>query len=162
MNRVLGDLRALAEETGQSPGLTLLTALFLAAAAAALLVHLCAAVARRGSLRAATPTSSWREAAVSCLATAAVLYAFGLLKGYRRVEDEARVCGLARYGDPAESDVLPKDSLLPLSSSCTWSDGYSIEFVPSFVNPGLALSLAGAAVAVVLAAIRHEQSRRNK
>ncbi|MFI9275267.1 hypothetical protein ACIGXM_31830 [Kitasatospora sp. NPDC052896] len=70
----------LAEETGQSPGLTLLTALFLAVAATALLVHPCAATVRRGSLRAATPTSAWREATVSCFAAAAALHAFGLLE----------------------------------------------------------------------------------
>ncbi|MGK4585985.1 hypothetical protein [Kitasatospora sp. HPMI-4] len=140
----------------------MLTALFLAAAATALLVHLCAAMVRRGGLRVATPMSAWRDAAVGCFAAAAALYAFGLLKGCRRVEDEPRVCGPARYGDPAESEVLPKGSLLSLSSGRSWSDGYGIEFVPSFVNPAPALSLVGAAVAVLLGAVRHEQSRRNK
>lgn len=151
----------LAEETGQDPALTMLSAVFLGAAAVASIGCLGVSVVRRGGLRAETPARTWRDAALACLAGAAALYAFGLLKGYRRVEDEARVCGMARYGDPVVSEVLPKDDLLPLSSRCTWSDGYTIEFVPWLVNPGLVLSLAGTAIALVLAAIRYEQERRD-
>ncbi|MFK0196430.1 hypothetical protein [Streptomyces lavendulae] len=46
---------------------------------------------------------------------------------------------------PPDADITVSRTLLPLSVRCEFSGGTHVELVPAWVNPLLALSLAGAA-----------------
>ncbi|WP_433572215.1 hypothetical protein [Streptomyces sp. CA-251247] len=107
------------------------------------------AIARRG-LRAPTGPGTARTVALWCLTLALGLYVYGVLCCVR-LENAYHACMLERYGRPdvpgGPSLVSNHDSLLPVASTCTWSDGYALDVVPSFVNPLIAVLVCGAVVA---------------
>lgn len=153
----------LATDTGQNilvlGGMTLLGLIILMV----LCVYLFASVLSRGSLRAPTEAGSWREASVACVTVALALYVYGVLC-VLRLENAYHTCTLERFGDPNGSGSLSvtltdsEDSLVPVGSVCEWTDGYTLDFVPWFVNPAIGVLLAAAVGSAVLAVMHREDA----
>ncbi|MEV4679459.1 hypothetical protein [Streptomyces kurssanovii] len=154
----------LATDTGQNPlavfGILILGLLVLIT----LCGYLFPAFVARGRLSASTPAGRLRDVALVCVAVALAIQLFGLLCSVR-LENEWYTCAQQRYGysSPADGPNLEnmRDSLFPVSSVCRWSDGYTYDFVPAFVNPSIAVllvlaALTGAGAAVVRAGARRD------
>ncbi|MGW7363078.1 hypothetical protein ACWGI8_06500 [Streptomyces sp. NPDC054841] len=110
-------------------------------------------IARRG-LRAPTTAGTFRDVAVLCATVALALYVYGVMC-YLRSGTASYTCMLERYGASGISGTPPlesnHDSLIPVSSTCTWSDGYTLDFLPFFVTPVAAVLLVIAVCSVGLA-----------
>ncbi|MDH6540825.1 hypothetical protein [Streptomyces sp. SPB4] len=110
-------------------------------------VHLLAT--RRPALS-TSPAGRRAEAAGLCLSAAALLAAVGGLTGLNPAHP-VRPCveALAEQGGGGyrtpDADITVDRTLLPLSVRCEFAGGTHVELVPAWVNPLLALSLAGAA-----------------
>lgn len=153
----------LATETGQNfatAGMIVLLGLIVLTV---LCVYLFSTAIARGRRRPSTPGGMFRDAAVLCATVALALYVYGVMC-YLRLESAYHTCMLERYGSPGTAGTpafeTNEDSLLPVSSTCTWSDGYTLDFVPAFVNPAIALLLAAALASGVVAG-RAVLSERN-
>lgn len=155
----------LATDTGQNSlavlGLVLLGLLVLIT----LCVYLFPAFAARGRFGAPTLTGTLRDAALACVAVALAIQLFGLMCSVR-LENEWYTCAQQRYGysSPADRPNLEnmRDSLFPVSSVCRWSDGYTHDFVPAFVNPSITVLLVLAAVTGASAAFARAGARRDR
>ncbi|MDH6137697.1 hypothetical protein P3T37_007130 [Kitasatospora sp. MAA4] len=91
----------------------------------------------------------WLTGAVLSLAASAVLFGYGALSGFTRA---GKLCALAAGRSPSDlPDGTVEQTLLPLSHVCRWRDGTSVDLVPGWLNPLLALCLAAAIGCVVLA-----------
>ncbi|MFF3685550.1 hypothetical protein [Streptomyces sp. NPDC002187] len=148
----------LATDTGQNS----LAALAIILCGMLMLITLCAyllpAFVRRGRLRAPTLAATLRDAAIVCATSALAVHVYGLMC-YVRLENEFHTCGQLRPAAPA--DFLGMDeSLFPVSSVCRWSDGYTHDFVPAFVNPAIAVLLTLAVIAAG-AALGHAGAGRD-
>ncbi|MCX5385269.1 hypothetical protein [Streptomyces sp. NBC_00083] len=119
------------------------TALLLAKA-----VHL---LATRRAGYARTRPGRCAEAATLCLSVAVVTLTFANLSGFDT--RPTRACVTARtgrdaaqaYRDGGNDGITIVSRTLPPSTLCTWPDGTTVQLVPSWVDPVLLLSLAGAA-----------------
>lgn len=72
-----------------------------------------------------------------------LLYLFGGVFQVIRSESEYHMCTFWRFGFFDGHD-LPRfvrldDSLIPPRAVCRWEDGYTLDHVPSFVTPSLAV-----------------------
>ncbi|GII33855.1 hypothetical protein [Planotetraspora mira] len=126
-----------------------------------LFVALCVS-ARRGLQRTARPpTWGWSVLSRLLLTAASALCVVGLLSVFR-LESAYATCSYERTGDynpmGGPRFVASDDSLLPLGSTCRWDDGYTLDLVPSYANPGIVVSLAGAAL--FSAAARRQRRRQ--
>lgn len=154
----------LATDTGQNSlavfGIVILGLLVLITLCAYLFPSLVA----RGRLGGATRTGTLRDVALVCVAVAMAIQLFGLLCSVR-LENEWYTCAQQRYGysSPADGPNLEnmRDSMFPVSSVCRWSDGYTHDFVPAFVNPSIAVLLVLAAVTGAGAAFARAGARRD-
>ncbi|MEU0392882.1 hypothetical protein ABZ208_08940 [Streptomyces sp. NPDC006208] len=135
----------LATDTGQNSLVALAVILCGMLTLIALCAYLLPRIIRRGSFRAPTLAATLRDAAIVCATLALAVHVYGLMC-YLRLENEFYTCGPLRRAAPA--DFLGMDeSLVPVSSVCRWSDGYTHDFVPAFVNPAIATLLALAVIA---------------
>lgn len=90
------------------------------------------------------------EAAALCLSAAALLTAVGGLTGLDSRPVRPCVQALAEHQGPGgyrtpDADITVTRTLLPASVLCEFPGGTHVELVSPWVNPLLALSLAGAA-----------------
>ncbi|WP_328310517.1 hypothetical protein OG432_11700 [Streptomyces sp. NBC_00442] len=142
--------------------LTLPAAVLLAAKA----VHLLA-TRRVGYAR--TRPGRCGEAATLCLCVFVVTLAVGNLSGFDT--RPTRACVTARTGHDAvrsyhyaaDAGITIDSRPLPPSVLCTWPDGATVQLVPSWVDPVLLLSLAGAVAYVAMgcrAAVREGRRTR--
>jgi hypothetical protein len=78
-----------------------------------------------------------------------------------RFESDYHTCNLWRFGVPDGPDlpgfVRLDDGLIPPQAVCHWEDGRTLDNVPSYVNPGLAVLVAMLAATSVIVIV---QSRR--
>lgn len=88
---------------------------------------------------------AWAEGAALCVCVALLTYAFGAFSG---VIDEGEFCAVKAGRDRPDSIVRNE---FPLSTECRWSDGFSVELVPAWINPVLFACLAGVALCVAMA-----------
>ncbi|MEW2634639.1 hypothetical protein AB0903_24100 [Streptomyces sp. NPDC048389] len=156
----------LATDTGQNSlvlfGIVILGLLVLNT----LCVYLFPAFAARRRFRAPTLAGTLRDVALMCVTVALAVYLFGVVCTIR-LENEWYTCGPQRYGYSSSVDrpdlANMEDSLFPVSSVCRWSDGYTHDFVPAFVNPAIftLLSLAAIAIVAATAAVAHAGARRD-
>lgn len=144
----------LATDTGQN-GVAVLGIIVLGLL---VLIMLCAYlfptfIARRG-FAAPTLPGTLRDMAVVCVTVALSLYVYGLMC-YIRLENESYTCVTERYGNSSGNAGARlermQDSLFPVSSACHWSDGYTHDFVPAFVNPAITVLLSLAVIAAGVA-----------
>lgn len=144
----------LATDTGQNG----MAALGLVVLGLLVLITLCAYlfptfVARRG-FAAPTLPGTLRDLAVVCVTVALALYVYGLMC-FIRLENESYTCVTERYGNSSGNAGAHvermRDSLFPVSSTCHWSDGYTHDFVPAFVNPAISVLLFLAVIAAGVA-----------
>ncbi|MER7661315.1 hypothetical protein [Streptomyces sp. NPDC096193] len=139
----------LATDTGQNLPATALVVVLGVIALFPLCGHLVTTVIARRGLRAPTGPGTARTVALWCLTLALGLYVYGVLCCVR-LENAYHACMLERYGRPGLSGgpalVSNHDSLFPVASTCTWSDGYTLDVVPFFVNPLTAVLVCGAVV----------------
>ncbi|MFF3288139.1 hypothetical protein [Streptomyces sp. NPDC003023] len=154
----------LATDTGQNflavSGTLLLGLLVLSS----LCAYLFPAFAARGRFAAPTRAGTLRDVALMCVAAAAAIHLFGVLC-YIRLENQWYTCGPQRFGHSSSKDrpdlEYMQESLFPVRSVCRWSDGYTYDFVPAFVNPAIAALLVLAAVAAGVA-LGHAGTRRGR
>jgi hypothetical protein len=154
----------LATDTGQN----LLAAFGIVLLGLPVLIALCAYLFRRFAARnrsgAATRAGTLRDVAVLCATAALGTYLYGVLC-YFRWENAWYTCLQQRYGYATPEGMAEledtRDSLLPVGSVCRWSDGYTHDFVPAFVNPATAVLLVLAAVAAG-AALGHAGTARRR
>ena len=153
----------LATDTGQN-GVAVLGIIVLGLL---VLITLCAYlfptfIARRG-FAAPTLPGTLRDVAVVCVTVALALHVYGLMCCIR-LENESYTCATERYGNSsgiARANLeRMQDSLFPASSTCNWSDGYTHDFVPAFVNPAIAVLLFLAVIAAGVA-IGHAGAARD-
>lgn len=152
----------LATETGQHSLLLVAMALLGLIILMVLCVYLFASVLSRGSLRAPTEAGTWRDASVACVTVALALYVYGVLC-VLRLENAYHTCSLERFGrpdghGPSPTLTVAEDSLVPVGSVCEWSDGYTLDFVPWFVNPAIGVLLVAAVGSAVLAVMHREDA----
>ncbi|NDL60672.1 hypothetical protein [Phytoactinopolyspora mesophila] len=80
------------------------------------------------------------------------------------VESEQHSCSYARtgshVGDGQKGFVELETSWVPLRAVCRWDDGYSLDRVPSYVNPGIATSAAVSVAAIVVITIQNRRLSR--
>ncbi|MEU0371357.1 hypothetical protein ABZ070_14050 [Streptomyces sp. NPDC006283] len=153
----------LATDTGQNAvaafGIVILGVLVLIT----LCAYLFPAFAARGRFGAPTLAGTLRDASLVCVSVALAIYLYGLLC-YIRLENEWYTCAAQRYGYSSSVDrpnlERMQDSLFPVSSVCRWSDGYTYDFVPAFVNPAITALLFLAVIAAG-AALGHAGARRD-
>ncbi|ALC21367.1 hypothetical protein ACH46N_21165 [Streptomyces pristinaespiralis] len=154
----------LATDTGQNP----LAVFSLVILGLLVLITLCAylfpAFVARGRFSASSRAGTLRDVALACVAVALAIQLFGLMCAIR-LENEWYTCAQQRYGysSPVDRPDLGnmRDSLFPVSSVCRWSDGYTHDFVPAFVNPSIAVLLVLAAVTGAGAAFARAGARRD-
>ncbi|WP_129666055.1 hypothetical protein [Phytoactinopolyspora endophytica] len=95
---------------------------------------------------------------------AVFVYLFGLL-GLVRLEYDWRECTNWRYGTYERSGppafVRLDDSYFPLSAVCHWDDGSTLDHVPAFVNPAVALCIAATITAVAIIVFQNRRERRD-
>lgn len=94
-----------------------------------------------------------------------LLYLVGGILNVIRFESEYHTCNLWRFGVPDEPNLPPfmrlEDSLIPPRAVCRWEDGYTLDHVPSFVNPSLAILIATLiAMSVIVIVHNHRGSLR--
>lgn len=155
----------LATDTGQNPvallGIVILGVLVLIT----LCVRLFSAFAARGRSGAPTLAGTLRDVALMCVTVALAIHLFGVLCSLR-LENEWYTCGPQRYGysSPVDGPELKdmEDSLFPVSSVCRWSDGYTYDFVPAFVNPSIAVLLVLAVLSVLAAGVAPGRARARR
>ncbi len=144
------DTVRLATDTGQNSlaalGIVLLGVLVLIALCAYLLPTF---VTRRG-FAAPTLAGTLRDGALVCVSLALALHVYGVVCSIR-LENESYTCAVQRYGTATGNAGAGlermQDSLFPVSSTCHWSDGYTYDFVPAFVNPAVTVLLVLAVIA---------------
>ncbi|MFB0631081.1 hypothetical protein [Streptomyces sp. AB3(2024)] len=98
----------------------------------------------------ASPVGKWAEAAVLCLAAAALLASVGAGTGLDPRPVRPCVEALAEKEGPGgfrtpDADITIRRTMLPISVLCEFPGGTRVELVSPWVNPLLALSLVGAA-----------------
>ncbi|MFF3453051.1 hypothetical protein ACFYXH_01755 [Streptomyces sp. NPDC002730] len=158
----------LAADTGQNG----VAALGMIVLGLLVLIMLCAYlfptfIARRG-FAAPTLAGTLRDIAVVCVTVALALYVYGLMC-YIRLENESYTCATERYGYSSGNAGARlermQDSLFPVGSTCRWSDGYTHDFVPAFVDPAitvlLSLAVIAAGVALGHAGAARDAARRS-
>lgn len=99
----------------------------------------------------------WSSLSVAFLAGAAACHTVGVF-ALVRLENAYHTCNEERFGLPDGSGIPrlvdTEDGLLPVTSVCSWEDGVTIDLVPWFVTPAMAVFLAGAAVCGAMALTR--------
>ncbi|MEV6785736.1 hypothetical protein [Streptomyces sp. NPDC051098] len=128
----------LATDTGQNLPATALVVVLGVIALFPLCGHLVTTVIARRGLRAPTGPGTARTVALWCLTLALGLYVYGVLCCVR-LENAYHACMLERYGRPGLSGgpalVSNHDSLFPVASTCTWSDGVHARRRPVLREP---------------------------
>jgi hypothetical protein len=113
---------------------------------------------RRGFL-----AQGWSHFLIVLLAVATgLLYVVGGLLRVVGLESEYHTCNLWRFNAPDGAD-LPhflrlEIDLLPPRAICHWEDGYSLNHVPSYVNPGLVIliiMLVATSLVVIVHGVRN-------
>ncbi|MFI1398920.1 hypothetical protein [Streptomyces sp. NPDC020681] len=106
---------------------------------------------------------TWRDVAVLCGTAALAVYAYGVLCCLR-LESAYHACMIERYGRPEMPGTPPltsnHDSLIPVSSTCTWADGRTLDFVPWVVNPAVVVLLLAAVASGAVAVRRRAEAGR--
>ncbi|WP_431044276.1 hypothetical protein ACQUSR_21820 [Streptomyces sp. P1-3] len=129
-----------------------------------LVAYLCVSAKGRGAVLGSGRVRLYADASVLLLAIALTLYTIGL-SSMLTSESEFATCSYERSGDPAgvglPEFVSGGEVLLPVGHTCRWADGYTLNLVPSYVNPGFITFLYCSAVAALAAVTQHMANRRD-
>lgn len=85
------------------------------------------------------------------------VYFIGLMSGFTQAP---KICGVESGKGPSNRPDSITETLFPLSRVCKWTDGTTVDLVPSWVNPVLFVCAAGVALCAATAmrrAIQHKK-----
>ncbi|MBV1949512.1 hypothetical protein [Streptomyces sp. BV129] len=77
-----------------------------------------------------------------------LVYGVGALSGFTR---SATICAIRAGKGPSQQPSSITESLFPLSKECHWTDGTSVDLVPTWLNALLWAGLAGVVLYSALA-----------
>ncbi|MBV2156554.1 hypothetical protein [Kitasatospora sp. SUK 42] len=96
--------------------------------------------------RPATP-KRWLLGGILCVLAAGALFVRGALSGFARA---GKLCAIEAGRGPSDLPDEVRQRLIPLSHTCQWRDGTSVDLVPGWLNPALAACLLAAVVCALM------------